>query len=306
MCQDCGCSQIEGFSIEGEGESEHSHGHSHNPHDAHVHAHDRPHEHHEHGHHEHEHPGHQHTYNHTHTIAVHEALLSKNDRLAGQNRGYFQAKGLLVLNLLSSPGSGKTALIERTVSDLGDRLVTPHPRSMQIGVIVGDLATNHDAQRLRNAGAPAIQITTGNACHLEAEMVARAMQQLDLDQLDILVIENVGNLVCPAAYDLGEDLRVALLSVTEGEDKPLKYPTLFKSADVVLLTKMDIAEAVGFNRELAIANIQRMAPQATLLEVSSRTGLGMEHWYAYLTKAVRQRRPIATTTQLAESSFNPA
>jgi hydrogenase nickel incorporation protein HypB len=217
-----------------------------------------------------------------HTLPVHTSLLSKNDRIAERNRGYFQAKGLLVLNILSSPGSGKTAFLERMIQDLSDWFNASQGRSLQLGVIVGDLETDNDARRLRQAGAPAIQITTGNACHLEAEMVARAMTQLDLDSLNLLVIENVGNLVCPAAYDLGETMRVVLLSVTEGEDKPLKYPTLFKTADVVIINKIDLADVVGFNRDLAIANVRRVAPQANVLEVSANTGQGMEDWYAYL------------------------
>ena len=225
-----------------------------------------------------DHPPHDHDHPHPdrpHTVDIRERLLSKNDRVALQNRESFQSRGLLVLNLLSSPGSGKTTLIERTVSAQGNHA----PR---IGVIVGDLATENDAQRIRAAGATALQITTGTACHLEADMVAQAASHLDLGNLDLLVIENVGNLVCPAAYDLGETLRVVLLSVTEGEDKPLKYPTAFQSADVVLLTKVDIAEAVGFDRETAIANIRRMAPQARLFELSARSGEGMGDWLMYL------------------------
>jgi hydrogenase nickel incorporation protein HypB len=149
------------------------------------------------------------------SLTITQSILSKNDRLAERNRGYFLAKGLLVLNILSSPGSGKTALIERTITDLKERL--------KVGVVVGDLETDNDAKRLRNSGAPAIQITTGGVCHLEADMVLQASQQINLDLIEVLIIENVGNLVCPAAYDLGESLRVVLLSVTEGEDKPLNY-----------------------------------------------------------------------------------
>ena len=201
-------------------------------------------------------------------MPVHRAILSKNDRLAERNRGDFEARGLCVLNVLSSPGSGKTALLQRTLADLGGRL--------RAGVIVGDLATDNDARRIRSAGAPAVQITTGSVCHLDAEMVARAAGSLDLDDLDLLIIENVGNLVCPASYDLGEAVRVVLLSVTEGEDKPLKYPAAFQSAQVVVVSKMDLAEAAGFDREAALANIRRVAPHATIFEVSARTGSGME------------------------------
>jgi hydrogenase nickel incorporation protein HypB len=227
-----------------------------------------------------------HTHHHRHTLEVRDRLLSKNDHFAAQNRGIFQSHGLLALNILSSPGSGKTTLIEQMAKAWGDR-------AAQVGVIVGDLATEHDALRLRSAGATALQITTGTACHLEADMVAHAASHLNLSNLDLLVIENVGNLVCPAAYDLGETLRVVLLSVTEGEDKPLKYPTAFQSADVVILSKIDIADAVGFDRETAIANIRRMAPQAKLFEVSARKGLGMDTWLSYLqSQQDRLRSPM--------------
>jgi hydrogenase nickel incorporation protein HypB len=213
--------------------------------------------------------------------------MSKNDRFALQNREVFQSNDLLVLNILSSPGAGKTALIERMAKVRGDR-------ASQVGVIVGDLATENDAQRIRAAGATALQITTGTACHLEADMVAHAASHLGLANLDLLLIENVGNLVCPAAYDLGETLRVVLLSVTEGEDKPLKYPTAFQSADVVLLTKMDIAAAVGFDEATAIANVRRMAPHAMVFEVSARTGAGIEAWLTYLQAQRNRLREAAT------------
>jgi hydrogenase nickel incorporation protein HypB len=208
------------------------------------------------------------------TIVIQQGVLSKNDVLAQRNRSLFKSKRLLTMNVVSSPGSGKTAFIERTLTDIKGRL--------RGGVVVGDLATDNDAQRIARSGAPAIQITTGDTCHLDAEMVAEATAKLDLDALDVLIIENVGNLVCPSSYDLGEDLRVVLLSVTEGEDKPLKYPTMFKTADVVIVNKMDIAEVVGFDRALALSNIRRMVPQAVIFEVSARTGQGMEAWYQFL------------------------
>lgn len=265
MCQDCGCATVSTVAIDGV------------PHSIQGHTHDHPHHHHR-----HLHPVAQAEASPSaveslrRTLTVENSLLAKNDHLAQHNREEFQARGLRVFNLLSSPGAGKTALLERMIRDLRDR-----PTPVSVGVIVGDLETDNDAQRLRHAGAPAIQITTGNACHLDAAMIARAMSSLDLNSLGLLVIENVGNLVCPAAYDLGESGRVVLLSVTEGEDKPLKYPTMFKTAQMVLITKMDIAEAVGFDRERAIANLQRVAPQATVFEVSSRTGQGMDAWYRH-------------------------
>jgi hydrogenase nickel incorporation protein HypB len=257
MCQNCGCDPANSLAVPGETESYH-HSHSHsvtkNGEGNHL----------EHLHH---HP--------SRTVAVGERLLSKNERFALRNRQWFQSHHWLVLNILSSPGSGKTALIERMAKELGD---LAHP----VGAIVGDLATDNDAQRLQAAGAAAVQITTGTTCHLDAEMVFEGVKRLNGAELDILIIENVGNLVCPAAYDLGESLRVVLLSVAEGEDKPLKYPTVFQSTDVVIISKIDLAEAVGFDRTTAIANIRRMAPQAKLFEVSARTGVGMEAWLDYL------------------------
>jgi hydrogenase nickel incorporation protein HypB len=291
MCKDCGCG------LPGEdpvGVSAHSHEHDH-PHDhdhegSHEHQHG-PGEHHGHTHpHPHSHPhSHSHSHSHEHeadassashrTVQVRQAILSKNDRLAEQNRGFFRARGLCVLNVLSSPGSGKTTFLRETV-----RALDPQLKS---GIIVGDLATDNDAQRLRASGAPVVQITTGTMCHLEADMVARALKQLPMDGLQLLIIENVGNLVCPASYDLGEDLRVVLFSVTEGEDKPLKYPPIFQAADVVVISKIDLAQACDFNRELALASIQRIAPRAKVFETSAKTGQGMEAWRDYL---VEQRR----------------
>ena len=200
-------------------------------------------------------------------LELHQGLLSRNDRQAAHNREHFQRHGLRTLNLLSAPGSGKTALLEQ--------LARQWPRP-PIGVIVGDLATDNDAQRLQAAGARAVQIRTGDLCHLDAALVDQAFAQLDCRGLDLLVIENVGNLVCPAAFDLGEQRRVAVLSVTEGEDKPLKYPALFKSADAVVINKCDLAEATGFDRRSAIANLQAIAPQAKLFELSARTGEGID------------------------------
>jgi hydrogenase nickel incorporation protein HypB len=278
MCTNCGCSDVGEFTIlSQDGKHSHDHGLEHHHH------HDRDSDHH---HHHEEIIAAAPNDNHRH-IAIAQSILSKNERLAERNRGFFMAKGLLVLNLLSSPGSGKTALIERMLEDLGDSPAETLRERIPTAVIVGDLATDNDAQRLRRSGAEAIQITTGDACHLEAEMVGRALQQMHLDRIKLLVIENVGNLVCPAAYDLGEDLRVVILSVTEGEDKPLKYPTMFKIADVVIINKMDIAEAVGFDLDTALRNIQQITPQAQILEVSARTGTGMEAWYEFLKKKLR-------------------
>ncbi|MCT0218659.1 hydrogenase nickel incorporation protein HypB [Synechococcus sp. CS-1329] len=216
------------------------------------------------------------------TLQLHHNLLERNDGHAGRNRERFAAAGLLVVNVLSGPGAGKTALLERLA-----RQWVHGP----VGVIVGDLATDNDARRLRSAGARAIQIQTGDLCHLEASLVDRAFDQLDTTAMQLLLIENVGNLVCPTAFDLGERLRLVLLSVTEGEDKPLKYPALFQSADGVVINKIDLAEAVGFDRPQALAAIAGVAPQARIFELSARSGEGMEpllHWLSHQ----RQRTPV--------------
>jgi len=178
------------------------------------------------------------------------------------------------MNVLSSPGSGKTTFLYETVRALKGTLKT--------GIIVGDLATDNDAQRLGLSGAPVVQITTGTMCHLDAEMVAGGLRRLPLNDLQLLIIENVGNLVCPAAYDLGEDFRVVLFSVTEGEDKPLKYPPMFQTADVVVVSKIDLTQPCDFNRDLAMANLRRAAPKAKVFEVSARTGEGMPPWIEFL------------------------
>lgn len=259
MCKECGCGLGSGDVRIG-GQS-HDHDHDH---------------HHAHGHHHH---GHEHGHGHSHApfqLDLNRSLMEKNDRLAERNRGFFKAKQLLVLNVVSSPGSGKTTFIRETAKQLAGKL--------RVGVIVGDLATDNDAAQLRSTGIPVVQITTGTVCHLDAEMVSKAAAQLDLDQLDVLVIENVGNLVCPADYDLGEKLRVLLLSTTEGEDKPLKYPPMFHSANVVIVTKIDLATAAGFNREQALANLKRISHHAELFELSSKTGDGMQAWREFLLK----------------------
>lgn len=254
MCQDCGCSVI--------GQVK-NHDHHHHHHDHHHHHHDHDHD-------------HQHFHPQTITLEIAQSILQKNEKLAQQNRQLFTEKKLFVVNILSSPGAGKTTLIQRMLTDLKNEI--------KAGVIVGDLETDNDAQRLRETGTRAIQITTGSVCHLEADMVAKAADQLNLDQLDLLIIENVGNLVCPASYDLGENCRIVLFSVTEGEDKPLKYPTMFKTADLVIITKIDLAEAVEFDRNKALINIQKVAPQAKILEVSARKNMGLESWYDLIKK----------------------
>jgi hydrogenase nickel incorporation protein HypB len=214
----------------------------------------------------------------TRIVELRQGILKKNDELARELRGRFTTAGVLVLNLVSSPGTGKTAFLERTLRDL-------RISGARVAALVGDLETDNDARRLAASGAPVRQINTHGICHLEAEMVGRHLSDWDgveLGALDYLFIENVGNLVCPSSYDLGERVRVALLSVTEGEDKPLKYPTLFNSADAAVITKMDIAEAVGFDRDEALKNIRAIRPGIRIFETSAKTGSGMEEWLAYL------------------------
>jgi hydrogenase nickel incorporation protein HypB len=264
MCQERGCSKPGPYTVDGRAVEPRRHSHTHEDGTAHTHAHE-----HEHGH------GHAHDHAHLHQVLkLNTNILGGNDRLAEQNRGAFKALNLLTLNVVSSPGAGKTALLTKTIIEMKGRL--------RCGVIVGDLATDNDAARLRTTGAPVVQIATGTLCHLEANMVAEAMKQLDLRALDVLIIENVGNLVCPASFDLGESLRVVLLSVAEGEDKPLKYPPMFHSADVVIVTKTDMSEAAGFDRELALKNIRQAAPHANIFELSARTGEGVQAWCNYL------------------------
>jgi hydrogenase nickel incorporation protein HypB len=211
----------------------------------------------------------------TRIVELRRGILKKNDELAAGLRERYAAGGVLVLNLVSSPGTGKTAFLERTLREL-------RQRGSKVAALVGDLETDNDAKRLAASGAPVRQINTHGICHLDAEMISKHLDGWALDELDYLFIENVGNLVCPSSYDLGEKIRVALLSVTEGEDKPLKYPTLFNSADAAVITKMDIAEPCGFDRELALKNINEIRPGIRIFETSAKTGTGMEEWLGYL------------------------
>lgn len=208
-------------------------------------------------------------------LELRQSLLEKNDQLARALRSRFLAAGLLAVNLVSSPGAGKTALLEVT-------LLRMRSQGWRVAALVGDLATTHDAQRLQRSGAPVRQIETGTLCHLEADLVARRLEGWALDELDFLFVENVGNLVCPADYDLGESARVVLLAATEGEDKPRKYPPLFHSADLALITKMDLAAAVAFDSAAATASLQAVAPHAPILETSARSGLGIDSWIDWL------------------------
>lgn len=207
-------------------------------------------------------------------VHIRENVLKRNDVLARALRQRFSAAQVVVISLVSSPGSGKTAFLEKTLTQ-----VRP---LYQTAALVGDLATENDAARLQRSGVPVRQIITGTVCHLEAEMVEKALEGWNLEELDLLFIENVGNLVCPSSYDIGEHLRLVLMSVTEGEDKPLKYPTIFNSADVAVITKIDLAEAVEFDRVTTHQNIHAIRPGIPILEVSAKTGQGMDQWLTFL------------------------
>jgi hydrogenase nickel incorporation protein HypB len=209
-------------------------------------------------------------------VEVRKNVLKQNDELARALRRRFAEAGVCVVSLVSSPGAGKTAMLERLLTSLSGQY--------RVAALVGDLATENDAARLARSGAPVRQITTGTICHLDAQMVERALEGWDLAALDLLFIENVGNLVCPASYDLGENLRMVLLSVTEGEDKPLKYPTIFNTADVAVLTKMDLAAAVEFDGDAARRNIETVRNGIAIFPVSAKTGTGMAELVAFLSR----------------------
>jgi hydrogenase nickel incorporation protein HypB len=278
----------------------HAFAHAHGlPHD-HLHDHDHDHEHgHDHHHaHDHSHHGHSHSLDHAHDhshhghshdhpddhvleqrpagshVALEAAILGKNDAIAARNRGWFEGRGVLALNFVSSPGSGKTALLEATIKALKDQVA--------ISVIEGDQMTTNDADRIRAAGAPAIQVNTGAGCHLEADMVAEATRALNPAPGSLLLIENVGNLVCPAMFDLGEAMKIAVISTTEGEDKPLKYPHMFRAVEVVVINKMDLAPHVGFDDATCRANILAVNPVARVIGLSARTGENLSVWTAFL------------------------
>ena len=297
MCVTCGCGEgettIDGAAMAHDHDHEHahahgvphvhthadgtthSHGHDHGDAHAHTHDHDHRHDHtHDHG---HDHP-------HTHdlqvpgrdsqTIALEAAVLGKNQALAERNRGWLAGRGVLALNLMSSPGAGKTTLLERCIRDLQGQV--------SISVVEGDQATANDAQRIRATGAPAVQVNTGTGCHLEADMFERALKLLQPAAGSLVVVENVGNLVCPALFDLGENARVVIFSVTEGEDKPLKYPHMFSTADVLLLSKIDLLPHLRVNLQLMLDNALAVNPSLKIFPVSAYTGEGLDAWYGWL------------------------
>ena len=284
MCAVCGCEQGESR-IEGQAVD-----HKHHDHDHHHHDHD----------HDHGHAGDTHHYgqgparahapglSQNRMVQIERNILGKNDEYAQANRRRFAAQGVLALNLVSGPGSGKTTLLTRTLTDLGDEL--------SMAVIEGDQETDHDAERIRATGVRAIQINTGKGCHLDAHQVGHAAQTLGLNDGGLLFIENVGNLVCPAAFDLGEAHKVAILSITEGEDKPIKYPDLFHAADLLLLNKIDLLPYLPFDPQRCMDYARRVNPDIRILPVSATTGEGMDAWLQWLrlTWQVRQLGQVGT------------
>ena len=207
-------------------------------------------------------------------VSLNQKILSRNEECAKKNKTFFKDNNVLCLNVISSPGSGKTTTISRTIKDLGDQI--------KIGVIEGDIKTDTDAQKIRDAGGEAVQIETQGACHLSAEQVHNAIMALGAEKMDVVIIENVGNLVCPSAFDLGEAQRVILLSVPEGDDKPIKYPGTFAEADVVLINKIDLMDYIDFNLERVLGDIRVVNPDVEIFQVSATTGEGMDAWYDWL------------------------
>lgn len=222
-------------------------------------------------------------------VSLNKRILNRNEECAERNKAFFAEHGVLCVNVISSPGSGKTTLLSRTIEGLA--------ASLRIGVIEGDIKTDTDAEKIRATGARAVQIETEGACHLSAVQVAEALKTLDARTLDVVFIENVGNLVCPSAFDLGEDLRTVVLSVPEGDDKPIKYPGTFAGADVVLINKMDLLEYVAFDMERVRTDVRKVNPDAPILPVSALTGAGMQPWYDWLSERRKSRRVLQSETE---------
>jgi hydrogenase nickel incorporation protein HypB len=276
MCATCGCSDGSKTAVSDAGDP-----HEHHHHD-HEHGHGHDHEH------PHEHDGVPHVHAQARVIQLEQDVLAKNDRLAARNRGWFEARQIAAINVMASPGAGKTTLLERTIARLGS--------SVRISVIEGDQETLRDAQRIRAAGARAVQINTGSGCHLDAEMLAQGLRLLDPPPASLLFIENVGNLVCPALFDLGETARVVVASVTEGDDKPLKYPHMFRACDVLLLNKIDLLPHVEFDRDRFLEHARMVNPRARVFQVSATRGDGLPEWCSWL-KEQTVRSEAARTVQ---------
>ena len=267
MCETCGCGNPEEFRIQ-------DHNHDHN----HIHDQEHPYDHdHEHTH-EHEHNGHKHAHPHSHPerkiISLEKDVLSENNKLAERNRGYFEGKNIACFNLVSSPGSGKTTILEKTIQSLVS--------SIKISVIEGDQQTTVDADRIEKAGAPAIQINTGSGCHLDARMINLALKKIEISNDSLLFIENVGNLVCPALFDLGEKKRIVVISVTEGDDKPLKYPYMFRSSHLCIINKTDLLPYVEFDPQEAMRSASHLNPDLEFIQMSAKTGQGINDWLNWI------------------------
>ncbi len=266
MCDTCGCGNSDDIRILKPGEAPIPHSHPH--HHDHSHSHDDHHDHHHHDAHSHSHDSH------GRTISLETDIMTRNNLQAQRNRGWFEAKNILALNLVSSPGSGKTSLLERTLKEMNS--------DCSFYVIEGDQQTMNDADRINAVGVPVVQINTGNGCHLDADMISRARNELNIEDGSVLMIENVGNLVCPSLFDLGEDTRVVIISVTEGEDKPIKYPTMFESARLCIINKTDLLPYVDFDTEKCRAYARRVNPDLEFIELSVRSGEGMNQWYEWI------------------------
>jgi len=276
MCSTCGCESTEGISIllPGEAAKHDHHDHDYGPGDHHHHTHD------------HEH-GHSHHHNHdseTVTLNLEKDILYKNNLLAERNRGYFEARNIVALNLVSSPGSGKTTLLEATIKLMKD--IAP------LYVIEGDQQTMNDANRIAEAGAPVVQVNTGNGCHLDSDMIQRSIKKLNPEQGSVLFIENVGNLVCPSMFDLGETLRVVIMSVTEGEDKPLKYPTMFETSQICIINKMDLLPYLNYDLEKAKQYARQVNPNLQFFELSATNAEGLGNWIEWLKDQVTDNKLV--------------
>ncbi|MHC5773607.1 hydrogenase nickel incorporation protein HypB [Nostoc sp.] len=281
MCVTCGCSDDGETKITNmeTGEAEQNHHHTHTLPDGtiitHSHSHDTQIE-----------ASQIHSEIHSTTISLEQDILAKNNLIAAQNRGWFKGRNILALNLMSSPGAGKTTLLTRTISDLKHQL--------SLSVIEGDQETANDAKKIKETGCKVIQINTGTGCHLDASMIDRGLQQLNPPLNSVVMIENVGNLVCPALFDLGENAKVVILSVTEGEDKPIKYPHIFRASDIMILTKIDLLPYVDFDVQKCIEYAKQINPQIQIFQVSATTGAGLENWYKWLAEKITNLSTVIT------------
>ncbi|MBD2165521.1 hydrogenase nickel incorporation protein HypB [Calothrix membranacea FACHB-236] len=280
MCVTCGCSDDAESKVTNLATGEVNHQHHHH-HDDSTHTHTLPDGTvitHSHSHDHHQEASQIHAKMHGTTISLEQDILAKNNLLAAQNRGWFKGRNILALNLMSSPGAGKTTLLTRTIKDLTSKLT--------ISVIEGDQETTNDAKKIQETGCKVVQINTGTGCHLDASMIERGLQQLNPPLNSVVMIENVGNLVCPALFDLGEQAKVVILSVTEGEDKPIKYPHMFRASEVMILTKIDLLPYVQFDVQKCLEYARQVNPEIQIFQVSSTTGAGLETWYDWLSKKV--------------------